>query len=92
MKINHSSAEAVAERQSGDDDVDEDAVVDEVDSSNGPDDGPTMTTGGAMPSGSEMAHWDTAMARPDATKPGSMPGTKSTPMPGEKNHDSRNAV
>lgn len=57
-----------------------------------PDEGPTMTQGGAMPSGSEMAHWNTAMARPDATDPDTMPNTPSKPFPGETNHASRSAV
>lgn len=38
-----------------------------------PEEGPTMTAGGAMPSGSEMSHWNTAMPNPDATKPETMP-------------------
>lgn len=40
-----------------------------------PDEGPTMTPGGAMPSGSEMSHWKTAMPNPDATDPDSMPSS-----------------
>lgn len=48
-----------------------------------PDDGPNMTMAGAMPSGSNMDHWVTAMPTPDATKPETMPHTDSTPMPGE---------
>lgn len=47
------------------------------------DDGPAMTTGGAMPGGSTMNHWVTASPDADATRPETMPHTKSTPMPGE---------
>lgn len=57
-----------------------------------PDGGPTMSVAGAMPAGSEMSHWKTAYARPDATRPETMPGTVSTPEPGEKNHSSREKV
>jgi hypothetical protein len=45
--------------------------------------GPAMSGGGAMPSGSIMNHWQTASPNADATDPDSMPHTKSTPMPGE---------
>ena len=38
-----------------------------------PDEGTNMSQGGAMPSGSEMSHWKTAMPNPDATDPDSMP-------------------
>lgn len=48
-----------------------------------PEGGPTMTMAGAMPSGSNMDHWATAMPNPDATKPETMPNTASAPMPGE---------
>jgi len=58
----------------------------------GADGGPTMSESGATPNGSEMSGWTTAYARPDATRRGTMPSTKSTPMPGEKNHEQRNAV
>lgn len=92
MTINHSSRAEVAGRHASEPDVKPADVVDSPDEGNGPDEGPTMSTSGAMPSGSEMAHWETGMARADATRPGSMPKTKSTPMPGEKNHSSRNAV
>lgn len=48
-----------------------------------PDDGPGMTGAGAMPSGSAMDHWATAMPNTDATKPETMPkalgGTGETP-------------
>ena len=57
-----------------------------------PDGGPTESQAGAMPGGSEMGHWTTAYARPDATKPETMPKTLSTPQPGEKNHSSRAKV
>ena len=57
-----------------------------------PDDGPTTTQTGSMPGGSEMGHWATANARPDATKPETMPRTRSTPQPGENNHSSREKV
>lgn len=91
MKINHSSAAVIANRHAGEKEAQDD-IVGTMDEGNGPDDGPTMSQAGAMPSGSEMAHWDTGMARADATRPASMPKTKSAPMPGEKNHESRNAV
>lgn len=38
-----------------------------------PEGGPTMTQGGAMPAGSQMSHWKTAMPNPDATDPDTMP-------------------
>jgi len=60
---------------------------DEVGSS-GPDGGPSMGGGGAMPSGSEE-DWETSMAQPDATSPGPVTGTVSKPMPGEKDHAER---
>lgn len=40
-----------------------------------PDDGPSMSQAGAMPGGSEMAHWNTAMPNPDATRPETMPSS-----------------
>lgn len=53
-----------------------------------PDEGPGMTGGGAMPSGSAMDHWATAMPNADATKPETMPealgGEKETPNVREK--------
>lgn len=48
-----------------------------------PDEGPSMGSGGAMPSGNSMDHWDTSQPSPDATKPETMPNTASSPMPGE---------
>ena len=48
-----------------------------------PDEGPAMSGTGAMPSGNAMDHWGTAMPNADATKPETMPGTKSTQLPGE---------
>lgn len=54
-----------------------------------PDEGPTMSAAGAMPSGSEMSHWDTSMPNPDATGDGPVTGTVSKPMPGEKDHAER---
>ena len=48
-----------------------------------PDEGPTMSGVGAMPGGNAMDHWATPMPSADATKPGSMPDTESTPLPGE---------
>ncbi len=48
-----------------------------------PDEGPAMSGAGAGPGGSSMDHWTTASPNTDATKPESMPHTKSTPMPGE---------
>lgn len=38
-----------------------------------PDSGPAMSQAGAMPSGSEMKNWKTAMPNPDATRPETMP-------------------
>lgn len=48
-----------------------------------PDDGPTMTGGGAQPAGNAMDNWATAMPSTDATKPETMPNTESEPLPGE---------
>jgi hypothetical protein len=48
-----------------------------------PDEGPTLSGVGAMPSGNAMDHWATAMPSADATKPESMPDTESTLLPGE---------
>lgn len=36
-------------------------------------DAPTVTQGGAMPGGSESSNNENAYARPDATKPGTLP-------------------
>ena len=47
------------------------------------DEGPAFTAGGAMSGGSAMNHWATASPDADATKPETMPHTKSTPLPGE---------
>ncbi len=90
MKINHSSRAEIDERHLGETGHKSDETG--PPSGDGPENGPTMSAAGAMPSGSEMDNWDTAMARPDATLPGTMPGTKSTPMPGEQDHASRNNV
>ena len=48
-----------------------------------PDEGPTMSGTGAMPSGNAMDHWATAMPSADATKPETMPDTESIVLPGE---------
>lgn len=48
--------------------------------------GPAFTTAGTMPGGSTMGHWVTASPDADATRPETMPHTKSTPMPGETKH------
>lgn len=40
-----------------------------------PDGGATMSPAGAMPSGSQMEHWRTAMPNPDATRPETMPAS-----------------
>jgi hypothetical protein len=48
-----------------------------------PNEGPTMTGGGAAPAGNSMDHWNTASPNTDATRPETMPNTPSTPMPGE---------
>ncbi len=89
MKINHSSPAEIDERQHeeiagkpvGDNPSQAESGV-----------GALVSENGAIPSGSEMAHWTTAMARADATHPTTMPGTKSTAMPGETNHEARNNV
>lgn len=47
------------------------------------DEGPVFTSGGVMSGGSSMNHWATASPDVDATKPETMPHTKSTPLPGE---------
>lgn len=67
----------VEKRSAGDDDIRH------PDDQDQPDEGPSMSGAGAGPSGSEMSHWETAMPDADATKPESMPNTRSTPMPGE---------
>lgn len=55
-----------------------------------PDEGPTMTGGGAEPGGNSMDHWGTAMPNADATKPETMPealgGTGETPNPEESSN------
>lgn len=58
--------------------------------SDGPEEGPSMGEGGAMPTGSEQ-DWETSMAHPDSTDSGPVTGTGtvSHPMPGEKNHSQR---
>ena len=61
----------------------EDAGIRHPDGQEQPDGGPVLSTGGAMPGGSTMNHWATASPDADATKPETMPHTKSTPMPGE---------
>ncbi len=61
----------------------DDADIEQPDDLEQPDEGSSMSGGGAMPGGSNMNHWDTASPSADATDPKSMPGTKSTPMPGE---------
>lgn len=50
------------------------------------DGGPAFTTDGTMPGGSTMNTWVTASPDTDATRPETMPHTKSTPMPGETKH------
>ena len=61
--------------------------VRDPESNDNPDDGPTMTGGGAAPGGNAMDHWNTAMPNTDATKPETMPealgGTGETPNPVE---------
>lgn len=59
--------------------VDEEKDVSDEAAGSGPDEGPTMSVAGAMPSGSQMAHWNTSQAPADATEPGTMPKTKSKP-------------
>ena len=50
--------------------------------------GPSMASmdGGAQTGGSIMNSWKTASPSADATKPESMPQTKSTALPGETVH------
>ena len=69
--------EGVDKRSADDDDIMQPDDQEQLD------EGPTMSGGGAMPGGSNMNHWDTASPNADATDSGSMPHTKSTPMPGE---------
>jgi len=69
------SVEGVDERPESD--------VRDPDSLDQPTEGPAMTGAGAGPAGNSMDHWNTASPNTDATKPESMPHTKSTPMPGE---------
>jgi hypothetical protein len=40
-----------------------------------PDNGPAFSQAGAMPSGSQMGNWNTAMPNPDATRPATMPSS-----------------
>lgn len=54
----------------------------------GPDGGPSMSGGGALPNGSEE-DWNTSMAHADASGSGAVTGTVSKPMPGEKDHAAR---
>ena len=53
------------------------------DTLNQPDEGRAMSGGGAQPSGNSMDHWNTASPNADATKPETMPNTRSEPLPGE---------
>lgn len=61
----------------------DDADIRHPDDQDQPDEGPAMSGTGAMPSGSAMDHWATALPSADATKPDTMPTTDSTPLPGE---------
>lgn len=61
----------------------DDADVNQPDDQEQLEEGPAMSGAGALPGGSGMNHWKTASPNADATDPGSMPRTKSTPMPGE---------
>lgn len=47
--------------------------VRDPESQDNPDEGPTMTGGGAEPGGNAMDHWKTAMPNADATRPETMP-------------------
>jgi hypothetical protein len=69
--------EGVEKRSAGDDDIRH------PDDQDQPDEGPAMSGTGAMPGGSAMDHWETALPSADATKPETMPNTLSTPLPGE---------
>ena len=69
--------EGVEERSTGD------AGIQHPDDQDQPDEGPAMSGTGAMPSGSAMDHWETAMPSADATRPETMPNTDSTALPGE---------
>jgi hypothetical protein len=73
----HHRVEGVDERD------DDDKDVRHPDDQAQPDEGPTLSGVGAMPSGNAMDHWGTAMPNTDATKGESMPKTRSTPLPGE---------
>jgi hypothetical protein len=44
---------------------------------------PSFSSAGAMPGHSIMNNWGTASPDADATKPETMPNTRSTPLPGE---------
>lgn len=82
MPIHTDQASAAAdplEKRSADNDAD----IDQPDDLEQPDEGPSLSGAGAIPSGSNMNHWKTASPEADVTDPDSMPGTKSTPMPGE---------
>ena len=61
----------------------EDAGIRHPDDQEQLNDGPTLTGGGAMSGGSSMNQWVTASPDADATRPDTMPHTKSTPLPGE---------
>ena len=69
--------EGVEERSEDDDEIRD------PDTLNQPDEGPAMSGAGAQPGGNAMDHWKTASPSADATKPETMPNTKSTPLPGE---------
>ena len=63
--------------------ADNDREIDQPDDLEQPEEGPSLSGAGAIPSGSTMNHWKTASPDADATNSDSMPHTKSTPMPGE---------
>lgn len=90
MTINHSSREEIDVRQLAT--IDGRHLADDGPYEAAPGVGASVLEEGAIPKGSEARYWTTAMARPDATHPSTMPHTKSTPMPGERNHASRNQV
>jgi hypothetical protein len=73
----HHQVEGVEERDPSD------PAVRDPNSQDQPDEGPAMSGAGAQPGGNAMDHWNTASPNTDATKPETMPHTKSTPLPGE---------
>ena len=69
---------------------DEGGEVQDPQTQDNPDEGPSMTGAGAMAGGNAMDHWNTAMPNTDATKPETMPealgGTGEDPNPAEQSN------